>query len=780
MVWRVAFLVVGLVLQVAAASAGAAIRWQVHNPFRLFVDPEDSHAHRQAFEAYKTWLERAPKGEKDKFAAEGKGPIYFAEIHHFAARHALGQEQLPYLKRLKSKPDEAYRGWAEAVVGKGRNKTCFNQDTQQYSACEKDGAQAKSFKGGSYLNPTSHDIQVWIESSEPVDGECVWSWRGNQSSHEKSLPARPCAARALLAVNYGETSTVVVRRANAPSGSQPLAEAPVVQVMDLLIVGLGDSFGSGEGNPDSPIRLTPRVFNNYEAYQTTYEGDARDWCLTLAKGGKNVSVAEASCGKRAIHYPLGGYPAREGAPSSYTEDSSAYYNTREDYFVSDPFTKGRSAWLSDACHRSLYSHQLRVALQLALEDDHRAVTFLGFACTGAEILEGLLLKEDFNLERELTESRRVEMSQLSALSRDLCRTDAHSTQATKVLLRDELGADYRPELFDPKASKAERLFKDNKDATALICKKRKRDVDLVLLSFGGNDIGFVPLVGKVVAGHDELLEGWRKIFRYFYTAEDSRKRLPMLEARYHAADAALRKFLGLKNSERDRVLLPGYPTPVSDESGGICSGKFYGAGGSLTPTAQGMDLHPLFRFNQKEAAEIERYTSREFYGTMKRAAQNRWTFVDRHIAAFARHGICASAKLPANAPEERKVAENMRMPRCPAGRDGECQPNWHWSQYNPDRFSAYVSRQRWVRTFNDAYLADHFHPAPDASIVNDKASWQLAAAAAYSGAFHPSAEGQAVVADAILLQARCVLLQSKRVSAQENVSNLYGHCLTRR
>ncbi len=45
--------------------------------------------------------------------------------------------------------------------------------------------------------------------------------------------------------------------------------------------------------------------------------------------------------------------------------------------------------MNPACHRSLYSYQLRTALALAVEQPHLAVTFLPLACTGATIEAGL-------------------------------------------------------------------------------------------------------------------------------------------------------------------------------------------------------------------------------------------------------------------------------------------------------------------------------------------------------------------------------------------------------
>ncbi len=46
--------------------------------------------------------------------------------------------------------------------------------------------------------------------------------------------------------------------------------------------------------------------------------------------------------------------------------------------------------MSQACHRSLYSYQLRTALALAVENPHVAVTFIPLACTGATIENGVL------------------------------------------------------------------------------------------------------------------------------------------------------------------------------------------------------------------------------------------------------------------------------------------------------------------------------------------------------------------------------------------------------
>ena len=94
----------------------------------------------------------------------------------------------------------------------------------------------------------------------------------------------------------------------------------------------------------------------------------------------------------------------------------------------------------------------------------------------------------------------------------------------------------------------------------------------------------------------------------------------------------------------------------------------------------------------------------------------------------------------------------MRLPR---------KVNGAWKPYNPADFQAYASRQRWFRTPNDAFMTGNFHVA--ASLLTkalkfESLSWfQLLLASTYSGAFHPTAEGHAAIADAVASKARVVL-----------------------
>src|SRR5439155_16198569 len=116
-------------------------------------------------------------------------------------------------------------------------------------------------------------------------------------------------------------------------------------ITDLITVGMGGSFAYGESNPDMPVRFSPGRTTNY--------------------------------GIAPHDVPLSSYPARIGDWKEIGDRKFIEENAR---------------WQDQACHRSLYSHQLRAALQLAIEDPHRAVTFAGFACSGAETTFGLFLQ----------------------------------------------------------------------------------------------------------------------------------------------------------------------------------------------------------------------------------------------------------------------------------------------------------------------------------------------------------------------------------------------------
>ena len=86
---------------------------------------------------------------------------------------------------------------------------------------------------------------------EAADVTCTWltAPRGGDELRGKVV-TQPCNERFVLDVPYPGGADVKVE-----IGGREIAAADV-KVRDLLIVGMGDSFASGEGNPDVPVRFS--------------------------------------------------------------------------------------------------------------------------------------------------------------------------------------------------------------------------------------------------------------------------------------------------------------------------------------------------------------------------------------------------------------------------------------------------------------------------------------------------------------------------------------------
>ena len=163
----------------------------------------------------------------------------------------------------------------------------------------------------------------------------------------------------------------------------------------------------------------------------------------------------------------------------------------------------------------------------------------------------------------------------------------------------------------------------------------------------------------------------------------------------------------------------------------------------------GMTVVPEFNLSSRKAAESG-LVARRLFGIMQRVAkQYKWSFASAHRDAFLGRGICAGASRNGSSGG---VSSELELPRKRNGR---------WEPYNPADWQAYASRKRWFRTPNDAFMTGNFHV--QTSVVQkvlklDSLSWfQLLLASTYSGAFHPTAEGQAAIADAVVVKARDVL-----------------------
>lgn len=593
------------------------LKWRVENPFRFFNNPADTEVHRA------TYLALQPD--------ERASPILSAE------------------RALSAREPE---GWAEAMY----DKTCWDSARNRFTCKEQ--------KSG-YINPESHRVIVEISGVEDENVTCTWltSPRGSKKSRGAVLK-RACKEPVKLDVPYPGGMKVTVE-----VGGTEVAGTDI-KVKDILVAAMGDSFGSGEGNPDVAVRFS------------------RERAIDYGKAEKSPELV--------------GYPARVG-PWKQIGDKD--------------FVAGSARWNDTACRRSLYSHQLRTALQLAVEDPHRAVTYTGVACSGAEVTAGLFLRYKGN---EWVPNP-PDLSQISAIAAAQCGN------------HDAPAKDY------PEAYHMNGVVKELVGGLVLRrCEQEDaRKIDLLLVSIGGNDIGFARLVANAVLADDALvrqLGGW---FGQVQGNAEADQLITTVDERYKALNRALHGILHMSWEESDRVILTAYP-PLA----------LLGDGRKVCPDSNaGMDVFSEFSLSQKAAGESSSLADKLQKVMSQSASLHKWSFADAHRKQFIGRGLCAG--FTENAFSN---ADDLRLPRLVNGK---------WEPFNPADYQPYASRQRWFRTPNDAFMTGNFHVSGSVlqkALKLQSLSWfQVLLASTYSGAFHPNAEGQAAIADAVVAKARSVL-----------------------
>src|SRR5712671_2311709 len=251
-----------------------------------------------------------------------------------AAEQALAQET-------------AGRGWARDMVA----RLCVDGAGRILETCQRDGVRE------SYLAPVDHPVSVRLSGEVPSDATCAWSF-DNGESPAQTVTAN-CREDVNLRARYGKPTAVTVEFA-VPAGAARRANGEI-QVRDLLIAGMGDSVASGEGDPDRAVALADDGF----CFRNFFATGRREYFRPGRVGFNGDKACES--GRSADTNTSG-----RGTDSNMAE-----------------WSKLSARWLSAACHRSLYSYQLRAALGLAIENPHIAVTFLPLACTGATIEVGL-------------------------------------------------------------------------------------------------------------------------------------------------------------------------------------------------------------------------------------------------------------------------------------------------------------------------------------------------------------------------------------------------------
>lgn len=697
-----------------AAVAAPELVWEVENRFRFYRDAE----------VFKT------------YAREALAAGNFASANWVSKTERRLQDNFVH---------GAWEGWAE----RWRNSTCWDRQNFKFAA------KKYADRCHDYPTPASHRVILSVQDS-PVNATCAWTVTrfGTEKSsrpdfvEKRAAPPPGSACRNVpVEVPYAVSGGAGVKVSVSVTDGNVTTNLPeqTIVVSDLLVLGMGDSFGAGVGNPDRPARLQ-------QQYGLRYDGSfSRD-------GGKQ------------------NLPVRVGViDNGNTSDVAS----------------AQGEWLDIRCFRSQYGPQLRSALHLAIGMRHTAITYIDLACDGARIIEGLLHRKALG---GGFATKIAPPSQIEVASRLLCA--GSGAVAVPYTLRPATGAAQCKNLKSDQIcefAKNGRLAYQQKEAITStlmkVCKQAgdkpfQRPIDLVLLSIGGNDIGFAPMVGDAIMDDTRFVTMLGRLVGEIHDGQTGRQRLELLESKYRVLDSAITRYLPLRAGNKKPIFLTAYPIPVDDREGELCGtdqnaaaanaaldidqtfASFAGKRTSkprepspisrLRDVVQTTCLLNLRRFGWFDGGPaagdiVSELTKAGAICSGVNAAANEgaadklnWQYVGEHLLSYRGHGFCARGA-------NETAADALSVPKFV----GVTHDDWWNPTFNSAR--PYGARQRWVRTPNDAFVVTNWHTQQ-----GRLQQFLNLLSAATTSALHPTAEGYAAVADAVLARTRAYLCAERK------------------
>lgn len=521
-----------------SAKDNYSLEWRMENPFKFFTEKD----------IY--W-------EMKKLYDEGNSSLY--EDNKGLMLERLLQDESTLGRRYRK------LGWATYFRNTAYKNTCWDMNKMLY---RNDG------KCQNYIDPKEHRIEVKLNNVSDKF-QCEWSVKGKESIQSS------CHKFTTITVPYDVNKSdtqidVTVLDTNITNSFK-------VEIKDLLIVGLGDSYGSGEGNPDQPTTFMQKD-DNFDRFL-----------------------------------------------------SPNFYTPRKDYIDKNKKSLGHKPanWLDRRCHRSLYSYQFKTALQLSLENPQQSITFVSFACTGAE-------------------------------TQHLIDTPKKAAEHIKVI---------QPRIFDKQSPLS--ILNGEKDNSVrrktqvypqikLLDKtlgESKRKIDFLLLSIGGNDIEFSKYIMNLV------LEP--KLLRTIVKKPKEDVDFTIIEKNYIKLNKKLKPYL--KDQNVSRIILTAYPPILKDENSTLCKGD-----------REIFDI-TFGKTNDREdrIKKTHDLLAKPFFEVQKSMAEKlEWSLAKTHRDKYINHGFCAQ-KTDLNV-----INENLIIPYKVRKKD-------KWKPFSPDKYQPYGTTQRW-------------------------------------------------------------------------------------
>jgi hypothetical protein len=692
-----------LVSQLPSYASAADLDWQVENPFRFFKRSTSFEMHERAFLAAKggeslptniVW--RTERKLNDPDCKDASTPANCAAS-------------------ARARYETSRAGWAAQTL----DVTCYDRAARPrryITTCERQYSWGIAKED--YVLPDAHTVILKLSPEKLADagaGNCVWSWQPRRGGAGETKTTQPCKAdfvikRVPFSLNRVRSGAAV--KVTLPDGTE--LSDPNVVVDDVLIVAMGDSFASGESNPDRPVKFSP---TREMVYDPTLANDQFAQDQSSKPSGYGLAAADDGFNPKALPKRL-----------MDDEQKGLIYKPNSPEFLK-AFDLASAQWLSTDCHRSQYGYPFRTAIELALENRHRAISFISVACSGAEVVEGLFAELGSREGFSQPGGAKVP-PQLDQLADLICRPGTRNVSASYAL----------PVYKSGSTSVSTQSFTKRWCAP----EARKRPIDLVLMSIGGNDVGFGALAMYAMTENASDLAPITAFVgsEIRYSPAVARVYLNVLDERMAALKAALKDGLGV---EPGRVLQNAYEPIQYDESGQVCGAN---------PTI-GLDVHKGLAFNRARMQEVSNVGNAMQQrmaciadakrpgcpANLATGAGTGFRFVEDHTAEFAKRGICA--RDPQRAVQDQI---QMRMPRRMTATD-------EFGPYSPAAALPYMHRWRLIHNPNDAFLMGNTHREG----LTPFDVLQPAYAALYSGAFHPTAEGHAIVADHVVRHARPLL-----------------------
>ncbi|MEM7428344.1 MAG: hypothetical protein AAF441_19815 [Pseudomonadota bacterium] len=459
------------------------------------------------------------------------------------------------------------------------------------------------------------------------------------------------------------------------------------RIKSATILGIGDSFASGEGNPDLPVSL--------DYGSEACRRDSRYCDPVRPKPGNSKKAIEEN-------------------------------------------RKNAASWLDRNCHRSMMGGQMRAALHFSAKYPQIETIFIGMACSGATIREGILgpyagTPETSVYTRQMYDAKehhQADKAQLDAIIETLCKSAGSKTVR---LMADTI---YKMQ-FHRAYPDASRRYADVANPPKHPCANGDlhRKVDAVLLSIGGNDVGFANVVAYILLGTVErrIAELSGQAISPEKANEAISKKLP---DEFKKLRRELDRRLGWKKKDAKKLVVSLYPSPTRDQDGKFCNGK---AGLSRFDALRSSSWSKrLFgwsepEFTKEEAESVETSVVKPLNDAIRASAvEFGWTVADTHLEHAKKAGICAE------------------------GRHNELEPQR--SVWNP-----YAKTATKFRSPNDSYhlqnLLLHDHEIKRQQI---KAFSLVGNLFKTWGVIHPNNFGAADLADAYLLRLEELLAHKTR------------------